>query len=341
MTDEIKDWSCDIDLDAAGKQTGYVEFRREGEAAGDHATASPLTCIAQGEGPTLVLTAGVHGDEYEGQVALSTLARELEPAAIHGRVIIMPTTNVAACVAGQRRSPIDNLNLNRVFPGEAGGSITHRIARFIETELYARADYAVDIHAGGAILHFLPATVIPVTEDAAENEQRVALAASFAASNCMLFGAKTMGLEVGIESAMLRQGVIGISGEFGGSAELCAMPLEIVRSGIRHVMGYTRLTDELPAGPRNRPVLIDLRGEEVYVAADRTGVLEIQVELGAQVEAGTRLGWLHHPDLSATAPTPILASIAGVVMARRALARSAVGDWLFVIGRPVAAIAAT
>src|SRR5688572_15911561 len=102
MASDVQDWVCDIDLDAPGKQTGYVEFRKAGEDVGGHATASPLTCIANRSGPTIVLTAGVHGDEYEGQVALSGLAQQLQPTAISGRVIIAPAINVAACVAGQR-----------------------------------------------------------------------------------------------------------------------------------------------------------------------------------------------------------------------------------------------
>jgi predicted deacylase len=333
----MSDWDCDIDLDAPGKQTGRVEFRRSGEEIGGHATAAPLTRIAHGEGPTLVRTAGVHGDEYEGQVALSALARQLEPAAIRGRVIIMPTANIPACVAGQRLSPIDGLNLNRVFPGEAGGSITHRIARFIERELYRRADYAVDIHAGGAILQFLPATVVAVTEDDTENQRRVDLASAFGPRHCMLFGAKTMGLDVGIESAMLRQGVIGISGEYGGSAALGAEALSIVRAGIQDVIAFLGVGGKPSdmAAARGQPALIDLRKDDVYVMAQQPGVLERQVELGIRVEAGARLGLLHHPEQPATPPTPILAPMPGIVIAFRPLARSSAGDWLFIVGPSV------
>jgi predicted deacylase len=336
MARDVQDWVYDIDLDSPGKQTGHVDFRKVGENVGGHATASPLTCIANGQGPTIVLTAGVHGDEYEGQVALAELARQLQPAAIGGRVIIAPAINVAACVAGQRFSPIDGLNLNRVFPGKVGGTITHRIARFIETELYRRADYAVDIHGGGVILHFHPATIIVITDDTEGNKRRLDLAAGFGSPHCMLFGAKTMGVEVGIESAMLRQGVVGISGEFGGSGELGRQTVDICRKGFRNVLARLGIAVDESRGEEGvKPLLVDLRDNDVYVRAEQAGVLEILVELGQQVKAGDSLALLHHPDFVNVDPTPIRAPFESIIMARRALARCVVNDWLFVLGRPI------
>jgi predicted deacylase len=330
----MNDWHCDIDLDAPGKRSGAVEFRRTQEEVGTYITAAPLTCIANGEGPTVVLTAGVHGDEYEGQVALSELARQLEPSAIRG-CVIMPASNVPACVAGQRFSPIDGLNLNRVFPSDAGSSLTRRMARFIETELYARADYAVDVHSGGVILEFLPATIIVITANAAENERRLAMASAFGATHCMLFGAKTMGVEVSIDAAMLRQGVIGISGEYGGSGTLGATSLAVCRTGLRRVLAALGLTVEPSERQTNiQPLLVDVRSDDVYIVAEQQGVFEPLVVLGDHVKAGDVVAWLHRPELPNSAPTPIHTSGPGIVMARRVPARSSVGDWLFVIGRP-------
>ena len=62
--------------------------------------------------------AGTHGDEYEGQVVISRLAQSLETEAIAGRLILFPMANYPAAKAGLRTSPIDELNLNRVYPGD-------------------------------------------------------------------------------------------------------------------------------------------------------------------------------------------------------------------------------
>ena len=66
--------------------------------------------------PTVLLTAGVHGDEYEGQVTLTKLVKEITPDQVNGQIIIVPMTNFPAANAGLRTSPIDDLNLNREFP---------------------------------------------------------------------------------------------------------------------------------------------------------------------------------------------------------------------------------
>ena len=82
---------------------------------------------------------------------LKNLIQELDPAQlVAGRLIVIPVLNVPAFRAAMRGSPLDGLNMNRVFPGEARGTITQRIARFLTDEVLARADVVIDLHAGGA-----------------------------------------------------------------------------------------------------------------------------------------------------------------------------------------------
>ena len=66
---------------------------------------------------------------------LLKLIRELDSTDIRGRLIIIPALNSPAAMAGRRTSPIDKGNLNRIFPGDAGGSPTWMIADFVEREL--------------------------------------------------------------------------------------------------------------------------------------------------------------------------------------------------------------
>lgn len=321
------DAAIDIDLDAPGRQSGQVSLPAE---SGEVST--PIICLAHGKGPTVAFTAGVHGDEYEGQIALAELARSLDVESLQGRVIILPRVNAPACEAGQRSTPIDGLNLNRAFPGRPDGPFTSRLAHVIETEIYARADYAADLHCGGAILHFLPSSLFVVTGDEQEDRRRLDLARGFGARHCMLFGAKTMGVEVSMDAAMLRQEVIGISGEFGGSAEVSPDAMELCRTGLRRLLGHLGVTPHAPPEPIE-PQLIDVRPEECYVLAETEGLFEPMAQLGEIVAAGALVARLHRLE---TEPLPILARTAGVVMAHRSLARSAAGDWLYIIGRPAA-----
>jgi predicted deacylase len=318
--------SIDIDLDAPGRQAGSVSI--------DSQTTSIIS-LKGGDGPTIVLTAGVHGDEYEGQVALAELARELDVQRLAGRVIIMPRVNGPACRAGERRTPIDVVNLNRAFPGQANGSFTSQLAHFIETELYSRADYAADFHGGGAILHFLPATLFVVTGDAAGDQRRLDLAQGFGARYTMLFGAKTMGVEVGIESAMLRQEVVGIAGEYGGSAEISGDALALCREGLRRLLAHIGIMKAPAPLEIIRPELVDVRPDDCYVIAESEGVFEPLVRLGDVVRSGAPVARMHQPELPQESSRFIHARSDGLVMARRALAKSSPGDWLFIIGQPV------
>nr|WP_255564131.1 succinylglutamate desuccinylase/aspartoacylase family protein [Mameliella sp. CS4] len=116
----------------------------------------PIVCLANGPGPTVLMTGGTHGDEYEGQIAVTRLARELDPSDIRGRLILIPALNAPAAEAGRRCSPIDDGNLNRSFPGNPSGTPTEMIAHYVEEVLLPRSDVLIDLHSGGSSLLYPP-----------------------------------------------------------------------------------------------------------------------------------------------------------------------------------------
>jgi predicted deacylase len=73
-----------------------------------------LTVTGEEQGPVLVVTAGVHGDEYEGIEAIAEVYRRVTPSELRESLIMMPVCNMPAYEAGSRSSPIDGLNLARV-----------------------------------------------------------------------------------------------------------------------------------------------------------------------------------------------------------------------------------
>src|SRR5919108_5270562 len=119
-----------VDFDRDGVQHGFLKlpYSRDDSAWG--AVMIPIAVIKRGNGPTALLSGANHGDEYEGPVALFSLARELEPAQVTGRVIIVPAMNYPAFRAGTRTSPIDKGNMNRIFPGRPDGTVTEKIADY-------------------------------------------------------------------------------------------------------------------------------------------------------------------------------------------------------------------
>ena len=78
-------------------------------------------------GPRLLITGGVHGDEFEPMAAARRLITRLDPTRLRGRVTIAPVVNVPAFRRGQRTAD-DGLDLARTCPGKQDGTITERIA---------------------------------------------------------------------------------------------------------------------------------------------------------------------------------------------------------------------
>jgi predicted deacylase len=101
-------------------------------------------------GRRVVITAGVHGGEFTGIDAAARLAALLEPEEVHGQVIICPVANPPAVYDGRLNiSPLDGVNINRVFPGDPEGGPTERLAAWLFANLITGADAYVDLHAGG------------------------------------------------------------------------------------------------------------------------------------------------------------------------------------------------
>lgn len=98
-------------------------------------------------GPTVALVAGVHGGKVAAVHALTLLRRELSGRILRGRVLLVGPANMAGYLAGlAQTSPLDSLNLNRVFPGRADGRPTEALAAKIMREIVSRSDYLVDLH---------------------------------------------------------------------------------------------------------------------------------------------------------------------------------------------------
>src|SRR5487761_2008247 len=109
------------------------------------------------DGPTLVVTGGVHAAEYASIAAALEFGRSLDPANLRGRVIVVPVMNMPAFTA---RSiyvcPLDDRNLNRVFPGDAHGTASEQIADWVFRNVISQAEYYVDLHGGDLIEALVP-----------------------------------------------------------------------------------------------------------------------------------------------------------------------------------------
>ena len=105
----------DICLQSPGKRAGDALMRWSDNVNPLGVYPVPIACIVGKPGPTALLVAGIHGDEFEGPVALSRLIEGITPDQITGRLIILPSFNCPAVIASQRVSPLDGRNMNRTF----------------------------------------------------------------------------------------------------------------------------------------------------------------------------------------------------------------------------------
>ncbi|MDE3136326.1 MAG: succinylglutamate desuccinylase/aspartoacylase family protein, partial [Acidobacteriota bacterium] len=138
------------------KQYGVNEFPVQGRSY-----RLPMWLInGHADGPTLVVTGGVHAAEYASIAAALDLGRSLDPKSLHGRVIVLPVMNMPSFKA---RSiyvcPLDGKNLNRVFPGDANGTASEQIADWVFRNVISQANYYVDLHGGDLIEALVPFTI--------------------------------------------------------------------------------------------------------------------------------------------------------------------------------------
>jgi hypothetical protein len=172
---------ADVDFEADGRQSGFLRLFHSVHASAYGFIPIPIVVIRNGPGPTALFVSGNHGDEYEGQVALSNLAKALDPGQIKGRVILLPMANFPAAMAGRRTSPIDEGNLNRSFPGDPDGGVTRQIAFYIEHVLIPMADIVCDLHSGGSSLMYVPCALIKNLADPVEAARLQAALRAFGA----------------------------------------------------------------------------------------------------------------------------------------------------------------
>jgi predicted deacylase len=324
---------CEIDLDAPGKQTGFLRLMHSTHASAYGWIPIPIACIANGSGPTVLLSAGIHGDEYEGQLTLGRLIRELDPARVQGRIIVLPAANFPAAMAGRRTSPIDEGNLNRSFPGHPDGTITQQIAHHIESTLIPMAQAVVDLHSGGSSLMYVPSALIRRSRDPARQEKLLALLRAFASPVSHIV-AEPQGEDRTVTGAAERQGVLCIGTELGGGGHATPAALRIAERGVAGVLRHLGVADiPVPEGPAPGPSrILEVGGPDYFVYAPEPGVFEPLVELGDIVRAGQPAGLVHHTGTPWREPVPVTFARDGFVLVKRWPGRTERGDCLFHLG---------
>ena len=271
-------------LSAGTKQRHLVTL--PGSALTDEQRAV-TTVTGQKPGATLFVNAGVHGGEYPAVEAVIRLARELDPAQIAGTVVLMPVLNLPAF---WNRSmfvcPVDNVNPNRVFPGDLNGSYSEQMTHALVHEFIVHADAYIDLHGGDIPEALVPFSICRGGETEVDIRSRE-LATAFGlpyllAVNRPIQAAKGSSSYV----AAAELGVPAILAEAGGVGQLQQDAVGLLTDGVRRVLTHLGIMEKQVADALTPTLLISF--EWVYAA--NAGMFYPTIAAGDLVRAGQEIG---------------------------------------------------
>ncbi|MCR4522645.1 MULTISPECIES: succinylglutamate desuccinylase/aspartoacylase family protein [Bosea] len=286
---------CEIDFEAAGRQAGYLRAPLSRNTSGWGVVEIPVISVKNGSGPTILFTGGVHGDEYEGQIAVSRLARSLDPAKVQGRVIMIPALNMPAVLNDTRLSPVDNRDMNRCFPGNPRGTFSEMLAHFVDTVVLPLVDVSVDLHTAGHSGDSALSTNMHYVADAKLRERTMAAAAAFGAPYNVVFWGVDEGAT--LTSSVERRGILSLGTELGGWGRVNVEGVRIADRALTNILKHCGLMDGKPdttqrdGSPGTRHMMV--RDADGYSFAPAGGLFEPRNVVGDICRAGDLAGYLH------------------------------------------------
>ena len=324
-------WS-DIDLDKDGKSLGYYRLNHSVHEHGSAWIPIPVAVFKNGVGPRILLLGGVHGDEYEGQIMLMKLMRELDIENVRGHIIVMSAANAPAAYAGRRVSPLDGGNLNRAYPGDPKGSPTEQIAYFIETVLLPKVEYLLDFHSGGLSERIMPSAHVYYSPEREKFLRLLQMLKDFGMPTSVVLKG-LMGHDSKIIGACDRKGVLRFSSELGGGGGIRSVhALRQAETGLKRLLfSLGALRQPMTNEPAPQTRFMARLPTRTYVYAMASGVFEPYADIGDSVQAGQPAGALHFPEEPWRKPLVAEFTESGVVYGIRSLARTQLGDALYIL----------
>lgn len=328
---------CSIDLQRPGAHYGRLAVPYSYNLGGWANLQVPIASLRNGDGPTVLLLGGNHGDEYPGPVAILRLWRELRLEDVRGHLLLVPFLNPPAAQAGTRLSPLDGRNFNRCFPGNPAGSPSEVLAHFVSTVLFPMADTVIDLHTGGRSLAFLPTAHMHWVPDPAQRAAMLAAAEAFLTDVAFLYADVAGSGLLPVEAE--NQGKIVVTTEMGGGEVVPASVHRLCQRGLSNVLrhrgvlrGPVLTREELGMAPARWVESLD---RDDYRFAPESGVFEACADLGQDVEAGALLGQVHSIERPDRPAEPILAHRAGMLIAARGPSLVRQGDCVAVIAHDI------
>ena len=285
-------------------------------------------------GPIISMLGVQHGDEYNGMEVINKLLDCLESIEVSGSVIGVPVSNPLAFNTGMRVTPpsmgYENLNLNRVWPGNSDGLLMEKIASLLWENIIINSDYVIDLHEGGRafMARYIHARGTKETDRLVGGDIRK-LYRFFGQGIPVLGGIRTRTLMMGSLSVQAGlNGIPCIGPELGGGSRIWNDFVEIGVQGLKNVMIGLGMIPSEPVGANLEQITVQA---SIWPKTKSGGILYNKCELGDIVEKGETLGELK--DTTGRLLEEVIAPYRSVILDTRYLPTVYPGDWTFHCGK--------
>lgn len=292
----------------------------------------PVSIISGAKsGPTLCVTSGLHGCEYESIEPAIRLSNAFSPDQIAGTLIVLPIINIQSFIQKVPFvNPLDNVNMNRIFPGEEKGTISRRMAHKIFSEFIMQSNFLIDLHGGDLTESIQSHLMVKLTGDSKVDEQSRKMADAFdipyvwelavsGISDYPTYPKGTITYEAPI------RGIPSVTAEAGERGNLDEENVRVLYDGIVNVMRQLKMIDGAPVHTRKKTVM--QRG--AVVVPDVGGLFYPVVACGDHVDVGTKLGVVK--DLRGTIKQTLSSPKKGVVFSLTPLMPVNPGEFVILI----------
>lgn len=236
------------------------------------------------DGPALWIHGCSHGDEFDGTVAIWRALELVQPDSLRGALIVFPALNTSAFEARQRVSPIDGLDLNRIFPGDPNGSYTRRLAHLTEHLVKDHADFMIDLHGGGNEFSVVYYTIFHRADnEAGQASEKLAKAAG----SHLVWASNDAWLTDGLFTRVTKAGIGAMLVECGGEGRLHEQNVRDHERSLVNMMRHLQMIDGAPESAAEEDMVM-MRSADFFHCT-MGGVITPLVKLGEEVQAGQPL----------------------------------------------------
>jgi predicted deacylase len=235
---------------------------------------------AKEDGPVILISGGIHGDEINGIVAVRRMLEEQQIVPIKGTIIFIPLVNVYGFLSSSRTFP-DGRDLNRSFPGSRKGSLASQIAFILTNEIIPLMDYGIDFHTGGRMLSNYPQIRVDY-----KDKKGLALAKAFGTH--FILNSPHIDKSFRKEAYKMRKHILVYEG--GESSRLDDYAVDEAMAGTRRLLVHLGMM----AGASDPRDTIMVK-ESSWVRARVSGIFTSNVKLGDEVKKGQILAKITDP----------------------------------------------